>query len=124
MYYTSSSNEQIWLAVSLERDISITFSDKDSGSDIVRALAPTAANLHNAQERTDDYSYIGERIITTSNGEKNTLYKMGTENREHYTFMQSGYVVEIFAKPDVLTDEWFEDFSIELMPVSNTTTTE
>ena len=119
-YYTTSNNVQIWIKLSLEQDISSTFTDEDFGSEIVRALNPNANNLHNAEERTDDYSYIGERIITTSNGEKNALYKMGTDNREYYTFMQNGYVVELFAKPDVLTDEWFEDFSIELMPVSDT----
>ena len=123
-YYTTSNNEQVWIEISLERDISDTFTDEDSGSEIVRALNPNANNLHNAEERTDVYSYIGERIITTSNGEKNALYKMGTDNREYYTFMQNGYVVELFAKPDVLTDEWFEDFSIELMPVSDTATSE
>jgi len=116
-YYTTSNNEQIWIEISLEQDISSTFTDEASGSEIVYALNPNASNLHNAEERADDYSYIGDRIITTSNGDKNALYKMGTDNREYFTFMQNGYVVELFAKPNALTDKWFEDFSIELMHV-------
>ena len=123
-YYTTSNKEQIWIRVFLEWDISSTFTDEDSGSDIQCTLTPGAANLHNAQEYTEDYSYIGERVITTSNGEKNTLYKASTKNREYFTFMQNGFVVELAAKPDVLTAEWFEDLSIELMPVSNVATTE
>ena len=123
-YDTTSNNEWIWVRISLERDISSTFTDEDSGSEIVHTLAPKYVNLHNAQEHTDAYAYVGERIIATSNGEKNMLYKIGTENREYFTFMQNGYVVNMFAKQGVLTEEWFKDFGIELLPVSNVATTE
>lgn len=116
-YDLVSGNEQFWIRISLEQDISGTFADEDPGSDIVRALAPSYPNLHNAEDHTDRYSYIGERIITTSNGDKNALYRFSIYNKERFIFMQNGYVVEFSADPDVLTDEWFEDFSIELMPV-------
>ena len=115
VWYFASSMPHITVRVPTA-PMTIDMDPELSGAEALYQLFPTAPNLHNKAEYTDNYSEIREMQITTADGVKTALYRLEADrDRAYLTFLQNGTLVTVAGPESLLLGNWLETFS--LMPI-------
>ena len=93
--------------------LTATLAPDTSGAEALRQIWPDAPNLHNRDAYTDSYSEIREVTITTSEGEKNALFRQEIDrDRAYLTFLQNGTLVTVAGPRNALEGDWLESFTL------------
>lgn len=116
VWYFASSDPHITIRIPTTPSLSADMAPDISGAEALRQIFPSAPNLHNREEYTDNYSEIREVEIITAEGVKTALYRLEADrDRAYLTFLQNGTLVTVAGPGNILLGDWLETFS--LMPI-------
>ncbi len=108
--YVEGENVTIRLSKLSEQDSKLA--SEMSCSEFIAAIAPTAPNVSNYQEK-DNYRLVFEDEASVGGVETSMLVKQTKNEEEYITFAVDGYLVVICAPIHTVTKAWLQEFRLE-----------